>query len=335
MDKKLPARPNLDHLRGQAKTLARTANTKLSEAQFEIAKQNGFSSWPALTKHIDTLRSFEGEWHIARLEVNGAPTPREMLARTKILIDGDRFRTESPEGTYEGIFAIDTSATPPHFDLQFVAGPDAGNTVLGIYRLDGPDDLILCLGLVGARRPSELVTRDDDARDGNGRALEHLRRTSTARPEHVTGGTPEPVDEDTGEAAAAGDVGTFEQADTPLLRSLQGAWEALELVNDGKPLPTEWLPMGERTMTGNDVAVVFGGQRTLHARVRIDESRTPIAIDYLHLDGKNRDKVSAGILDWRDDEVWFVIAAPGKPRPSAFEHPARGTFSRWRKRPPR
>ena len=56
----LPDNPNLDWLRKQAKRrLAelREANTdaQLADAQFELAKQFGFSSWRALKTHVDSL----------------------------------------------------------------------------------------------------------------------------------------------------------------------------------------------------------------------------------------------------------------------------------------
>ena len=47
-----------------------------------------------------------------------------------MLIDGDRFRTESPEATYEGVFNIDVEADPHDIDIEFVEGPEAGNTEL-------------------------------------------------------------------------------------------------------------------------------------------------------------------------------------------------------------
>ena len=56
----LPESPNLDWLRKQAKRRLeqlRYANprVKLAEAQFELAKQYGFSSWRALKAHVDGL----------------------------------------------------------------------------------------------------------------------------------------------------------------------------------------------------------------------------------------------------------------------------------------
>ena len=180
MDKQLPARPNLDHLRGQAKTRlaalqADHPTTKLADAQLVIAREAGFRSWRALTLHVEQLRALEGEWHFASLELDGAALPPPMLAHSRMLIDGDRFRMESPEGSYEGIFTIDADAAPARIDIEFVAGPEAGKAILGIFERAG-DALTMCLGLVGAPRPERFATRP-----GSGHALERLRRVSAAR----------------------------------------------------------------------------------------------------------------------------------------------------------
>jgi hypothetical protein len=89
---------------------------------------------------------------------------------------------ESAEGIYEGIFTIDVEATPAHIDVEFVAGPEVGNWSHGIFRLDG-DELLLCIGVVGSRRPTTFATTR-----GSGHALERLRRSSSARPANVKGG---------------------------------------------------------------------------------------------------------------------------------------------------
>jgi hypothetical protein len=66
----LPDSPNLDWLRKQAKSRLgelRLTNpeARLSDAQFALAKEYGFSSWRALKAHVDSLtvegRLFERE----------------------------------------------------------------------------------------------------------------------------------------------------------------------------------------------------------------------------------------------------------------------------------
>jgi ankyrin repeat protein len=52
----LPDRPNLRHLKDQAKNLLNAGGVKsLTEAQFQIARLYGFASWPKLKAHVDLL----------------------------------------------------------------------------------------------------------------------------------------------------------------------------------------------------------------------------------------------------------------------------------------
>src|SRR5215467_3971737 len=52
----LPDRPNLRHLKDQAKDLLKAgAATSLADAQFQIAHLYGFASWPKLKAHIESL----------------------------------------------------------------------------------------------------------------------------------------------------------------------------------------------------------------------------------------------------------------------------------------
>src|SRR5215468_4140495 len=110
--------------------------------------------------------------------------PPATTAESRLLIDGDCFRTESPEATYEGVFNIDVEAEPHAIDIDFVAGPEAGSRCHGIFRLDG-DHLDCCLDLNGGGRPADFRSAP-----GSGHAYERLARTSGARPADVTGGTP-------------------------------------------------------------------------------------------------------------------------------------------------
>jgi uncharacterized protein (TIGR03067 family) len=353
MKKSLPARPNLDHLRHQAKRLladlhrgdeeaARTfleylpaANTmtpvqvqraglRLADAQSAIARKSGFAAWPALARHVAQLRALEGEWRFESLEVDGTAMPAGMLGASRLLIDGDRFRTESPEAVYEGIFAIDVEAEPARIDIEFVEGPEAGNWSYGIYTLN-EDALAMCLGLTGAPRPERFATTA-----GSGHALERLRRSSPARPANVKGGRREGAAVKPAAAAVGLDAAAFRAEMTPLLKELQGEWVPVTLTTNGQPLPAAMLSMGSRTVSGNETKVVFGGQVMLHAKMRLDESRTPVAVDYLNI-GRGAATVSLGILERRDNLVRICMAPPDAPRPADFssEKGSGLIFSEW------
>lgn len=54
--KSLPERPNLRHLKDQAKDLFETGKaSSLTNAQFQIARLYGFASWPKLKAHVDSI----------------------------------------------------------------------------------------------------------------------------------------------------------------------------------------------------------------------------------------------------------------------------------------
>jgi len=323
-------RPNLDHLRKQAKALLsdlrkENPTARLADAQLAVARKSGFANWPGLARHVEQLRALEGEWAIERLEIDGNVAPPAMSGGAKLLIDGDRFRMDSVEADYEGIFNIDVEQTPPHIDIEFVEGPEAGEWSYGIYTLDA-DTLTLCLGLVRSPRPAAFVTSV-----GSGHALERLRRVLHARPVAVKGGT---RPRRTAKApTAAIDESAFELAMTPLFERLQGEWRPTLLVTDGTPMNQQWLAFGSRVQSGNETKVVFGGQTMLHALMRIDESTSPMEIDYLNIARKAR-TMSHGIMELADDEWRVCTAPPGAPRPANFSCAVGSghTLSSWRRK---
>ncbi len=55
----LPERPNLRHLKDQAKDLLNSGGAdSLTDAQFKIARLYGFASWPKLKEHVDAVEEF-------------------------------------------------------------------------------------------------------------------------------------------------------------------------------------------------------------------------------------------------------------------------------------
>jgi ankyrin repeat protein len=97
--RELPARPNLEHLKNQARTLQRdalaseaeatarfagcniTAAPKLADALHVIAREYGFETWPALKLHIEVTSADPVEALIAAIKSNDAALVRQVLAR--------------------------------------------------------------------------------------------------------------------------------------------------------------------------------------------------------------------------------------------------------------
>jgi hypothetical protein len=80
----LPDRPNLRHLKDQAKSLLKTGSVKsLTEAQFQIARLYGFASWPKLKAHVDLLEE-SGQLKQA-IDTNDLDTVKALMTRNPAL----------------------------------------------------------------------------------------------------------------------------------------------------------------------------------------------------------------------------------------------------------
>ncbi len=101
--RELPARPNLEHLKNQARTLLRdalaseteatarfshcniTTTPKLADALHVIAREYGFETWPALKLHIELASDDPVEALTAAIKTNNASLVREVLVRNPSL----------------------------------------------------------------------------------------------------------------------------------------------------------------------------------------------------------------------------------------------------------
>lgn len=80
----LPERPDLRHLKNQAKDLLEAGGaTSLAEAQFKIARKYGFDSWPKLKAHVDSLQEI-GELKAA-IDANDLHGVQTLMAQNPAL----------------------------------------------------------------------------------------------------------------------------------------------------------------------------------------------------------------------------------------------------------
>src|ERR1043165_6814798 len=62
----LPERPNLDHLKNEAKALHKTLrakhpDVKLTDAQRQLAREYGFPTWVKLRAHVQSVRAADDD----------------------------------------------------------------------------------------------------------------------------------------------------------------------------------------------------------------------------------------------------------------------------------
>lgn len=103
----------------------------------------------------------DGVWLPLGAEFCGEALP---LPDTRLVITGDRYVVEAAETRDEGVLRIDASASPPGIDIVGQAGPNAGKTLLAIFRVRG-DRLQLCYD-VGEPpcRPTTFATAQGSTR---------------------------------------------------------------------------------------------------------------------------------------------------------------------------
>jgi ankyrin repeat protein len=80
----LPDRPNLRHLKDQAKDLFKTgAAASITDAQFKVARLYGFASWPKLKAHVDSFEEI-GQLKQA-IDTNDIVRVKTMMTRNPAL----------------------------------------------------------------------------------------------------------------------------------------------------------------------------------------------------------------------------------------------------------
>jgi len=82
--RQLPDRPNLRHLKDQAKELRKSGRAEsLADAQFQIARLYGFPSWPKLKLHVDSLAEI-GQLKLA-IDTNNFAEIKRLMTRNPAL----------------------------------------------------------------------------------------------------------------------------------------------------------------------------------------------------------------------------------------------------------
>jgi uncharacterized protein (TIGR03067 family) len=122
----------------------------------------------ATMKEID---KFQGTWKLESLEMDGKKAPEDAFKNSRLIIKGDQFTWNDGTVAYKGTFKVDVSKKPKTIDITFTEGPEKGNTIVGIYELEG-DTYKVCLNVINRKeRPKELASKA-----GSGYVLEVLKR---------------------------------------------------------------------------------------------------------------------------------------------------------------
>jgi uncharacterized protein (TIGR03067 family) len=250
------------------------------------------------------LEKLQGTWRVTSLETDGRTMSPSTFHDSAIVIKGHKFTTASMGAKYKGTVDIHEETTPRSFDLVFSAGAEKGARNLGIYTIDG-DRWTICLATRGTIRPKAFTTTPN-----SGLALETLmrERAPTKVPNKRASSPTLPA------ATPAKRNGVSEGPAS----EIDGDWSLVSAVFNGAPFDKKLIGWVKRVTRGGVTTVTAGPNTMLRADFTLNASASPWEIEYVNLEGADKGKAQAGICQLADGALSICVAAPGRPRPTAF-----------------
>jgi uncharacterized protein (TIGR03067 family) len=225
---------------------------------------------------------------MASLLINGQDAPEEQVATARLVVDGDTYTPKYEGKDIAESFRIDPETAPKSIDFTYTDGPRKGETVKGIYRLEG-DRYIMCRPLraedprptrFAAEADSGLVlvvwTRDTPAEQARRKAIEVDRK------------------------------------------AFEGTWVGETNTRDGKLIPEDEAKNVRLILTADRYTLERGGDQASRGFCKIDPTKTPKTMDISIIDGVNKGQTWLGIYELTGDTYRTCFATAGKPRPGEF-----------------
>jgi uncharacterized protein (TIGR03067 family) len=97
-------------------------------------------------------------------------------------------------------------------------------------------------------------------------------------------------------------------------KDLEGTWEVVKVVKDGKEMKPEGK--GLLILKGGSFVVKVDDKAVAGGTYKVDTSKTPHALDATYTEGPNKGKTALVIYEIKGDELHSSMAAPGKERPT-------------------
>ena len=229
-----------------------------------------------------------GRWVMASLMINGENAPEEQVVSARLRVEGNRYTPQFEGKDISETFKIDADTKPRSIDFTYTDGPRKGETVKGIYKLEG-DRYTMCRPLLAeAPRPTEFSSapesglvvvvwaRDTPAEQARRKAIEDDRK------------------------------------------AFEGTWVGESNIRDGITVSDDEVKQVRLILTGERYTLERGGDRTSRGTCKIDPMKTPKTMDISIIDGVNKGQTWLGIYELSGDLYHTCFATAGNPRPSRF-----------------
>jgi uncharacterized protein (TIGR03067 family) len=232
----------------------------------------------AARKDLDALR---GSWQMENVSRSGEVITREFLDFAKLVVDGQRYTVTLGEQSTAATFKLDPSTKPKQIDFTYTSGPQKGQTIQGIYELEG-DTYRMCRGLAPeTARPTKFEAPPD-----SGLLYVVFKRIKAA-----------------GESGDAAEAKELEKA--------TGVWKQ---VAENGPLEN---PDARLIYRGRNFEGRLGEKVLFTGHAKLDPTQSPKSIDLFFGSGPNA-KPILGVYELDEANFRGCLAEPGKERPTSL-----------------
>jgi RNA polymerase sigma factor (sigma-70 family) len=260
-------------------------------------------------KPITDREKIQGTWDVVGIVANGRVEAKDQFEGFTMVFVGDKVSLIPPPTvkvpTKEFAFKLDPTKKPAAINTIALNGPSDGQTILGIYQLEGAT-LRLCLGNTPeGGRPTEF-----ESKEGSDRVLMTLQRPKAP-------GRKPPEKEKPDEPTRA----------KPHRELLLGRWQAVHEEINGTPLPIknrlgrvvlfEHKPLERGDQVKFPLGITSAGA-SHWVKYTLDETKQPPWID-IHAYPGQPDARYQGIYELKGDTLRICLGHPGVGRPSEFK----------------
>jgi len=106
------------------------------------------------------MRAFQGMWKLSAAVAGGNEVPSDDLSQLRVSFMGEDYHLTGGENPSRGKISLDPSHEPKQIEIRPATGPNAGETLHGIYEVTG-DTLRICYDAQGGDRPKTFSGKEE------------------------------------------------------------------------------------------------------------------------------------------------------------------------------